>query len=365
MDELLERLIRAAAYSGVRGVLSTLATQLGLRSAVFAMGGTLIESRPADLGWNYEDVLAAGAKEDPLDGLHVIPLKDDVGTIMGFFAAEAPGERRSDLAAAAQLITMDLRRLGAKAEGERALFRDVLDDIVTERSSPAEIRVRLQLLGLESDDEVKVLVGVCRSPADNLSNIPWETYALAGKLRSAFLRSAYKGAMVMVIPDADLAEEIAVTLLECLEELGAPATVGVSALASIDGVRAAYFEALAASSNGPGIQRSGTLDLSALLAQNNVPGSVISASKHLLAPLIEYDTRYGTDYLHTLRAYLQYDRKVVRVAEAFFMHRNTIRYRLNQISEILGGDLESTRNLVNLTIAMQLHEAGFTQPNRR
>ncbi|MFC7765945.1 hypothetical protein [Leucobacter soli] len=71
---------------------------------------------------------------------------------------------RTDLASAAELITMELRRMGAKAEGERALFRDVLDDIVVERSRPAEILSRLQTLGLSVEDEVKVLVGSCRSP---------------------------------------------------------------------------------------------------------------------------------------------------------------------------------------------------------
>ncbi|MFC7765946.1 PucR family transcriptional regulator [Leucobacter soli] len=131
------------------------------------------------------------------------------------------------------------------------------------------------------------------------------------------------------------------------------------------GIRAAYFQALAASTNGPGLQRSGTLDLAQLLAQSRVPASLVTASTHLLAPLIEYDERYGTDYLSTLRAYLQHDRKVVRVAEVFFMHRNTIRYRLNQIAEILKTDIDSTRTLVNLTIAMQLHEAGFTPQGGR
>lgn len=362
MDELLEKLISSATYSGVRGTLNTLAVQLGWRTAVFATHGALIESRPQNLDWGHEEILAVGATGSSAHDLHVMPIKTDSNTIVAFFAIEGLEPGQEPLAtAAAQLIRLELRRLHARAEGERALFRDVLDDIISQRSTPSEIESRLLKFGLQSNQEVKVVVGACRSPADRLANIPWETYALAGKLDSVFLRTAYRGAMVMVIPDRDLADEIAQTLLEALEELASPASVGISGMASLRGIRAAYFEALAASTNGTGIQTSGVLDLAALLAQNHVPASVTSASGNLLAPLVEYDQLHGTDYINTLRAYLQHDRKASSVAEVFFLHRNTIRYRLNQIAEILGEDIESTRNIVNLTIAMQLHEAGLAE----
>ncbi|MFC7765944.1 hypothetical protein [Leucobacter soli] len=91
MSDLLERLIRAASHSGVRGVLTALETHLGVRSAVFAMGGAPIEARPAQVSWGYQEVLAAGAKEHPGDGLHVFPIKNDAGTIIAFFSVEAPG----------------------------------------------------------------------------------------------------------------------------------------------------------------------------------------------------------------------------------------------------------------------------------
>ncbi len=53
-----------------------------------------------------------------------------------------------------------------------------------------------------------------------------------------------------------------------------------------------------------------------------------------------YDQSHKTDYLLSLYMYIIHMGNVVSTAEALYIHRNTMSYRLNKIQEILGSDLQ-------------------------
>ena len=53
-----------------------------------------------------------------------------------------------------------------------------------------------------------------------------------------------------------------------------------------------------------------------------------------LTPLIEYDKRNEGDLLKTLEIYLQSDLSVVHTASKLFLHKNTLRYRLEKIEKL-------------------------------
>lgn len=55
--------------------------------------------------------------------------------------------------------------------------------------------------------------------------------------------------------------------------------------------------------------------------------------------LKEYDEQNHTDYMQTMKVYLDHERNVVETAEALFVHRNTLSYRVKKIEEITGLDL--------------------------
>ena len=59
-----------------------------------------------------------------------------------------------------------------------------------------------------------------------------------------------------------------------------------------------------------------------------------------VARLARNDAAEGTEYVATLRAYLGHGCNVNRTAEALFVHRNTLAYRIKRIREISGMDLE-------------------------
>lgn len=62
---------------------------------------------------------------------------------------------------------------------------------------------------------------------------------------------------------------------------------------------------------------------------------------HQLKILIEYDRANGTDYYDTLREYLKQGLNKAATAKTLFIHRNTIDYRINKISELIQADLSN------------------------
>lgn len=58
-----------------------------------------------------------------------------------------------------------------------------------------------------------------------------------------------------------------------------------------------------------------------------------------LGTLEEFDSANGTDYMETLKSYLENDSSVQEVARITFVHRNTVNYKLRRIKEILGCEL--------------------------
>lgn len=68
----------------------------------------------------------------------------------------------------------------------------------------------------------------------------------------------------------------------------------------------------------------------------------------VLGPLIDYDTQKGSDFTKVLRVYLFNNGSVQETASQLYVHRNTVNYRINRASEILGMDLS------NLEVRLQL-----------
>lgn len=69
-----------------------------------------------------------------------------------------------------------------------------------------------------------------------------------------------------------------------------------------------------------------------------------------LGNLIEYDNKNKTDYLDTLRCYLENDSSIAEVAKISFVHRNTVNYKIKKIKEILNCELTQKDKLM-LTLA--------------
>ncbi|HEY9714612.1 MAG TPA: helix-turn-helix domain-containing protein, partial [Chroococcales cyanobacterium] len=75
-----------------------------------------------------------------------------------------------------------------------------------------------------------------------------------------------------------------------------------------------------------------------------------------LAPLEEYDEEWESELVPTLKVYLEQGANLNSTARALFIHRHTLRYRLEQIADILKVDIDSQEVLLNLQIAFLIRE---------
>src|SRR4051794_584039 len=74
-----------------------------------------------------------------------------------------------------------------------------------------------------------------------------------------------------------------------------------------------------------------------------------------LGPLLNHD-RGRSDLLGTLRAFVAADGNVAETAKACFIHKNTLRYRLGRIADVLGRDPAAPDVKFHLRMAFDLIE---------
>lgn len=75
-----------------------------------------------------------------------------------------------------------------------------------------------------------------------------------------------------------------------------------------------------------------------------------------LAPLEAYDQEWETDLVPTLRVYLSHGANLNSAAKELFVHRHTMRYRLEQIADLLKVDIDNSEVLLNLQIAYRIKD---------
>jgi purine catabolism regulator len=147
--------------------------------------------------------------------------------------------------------------------------------------------------------------------------------------------------------------------LAYVAQLGGDARVGIGGTyPGVAGLRWSFYEAREALTRGPGINAREPLSLPGLLlASDALP--LAELGRAVLAPLLD------AGLVETLRAYLEEDASVSRVAARLFVHRNTVRYRLEQIERLTGRSLAATQDRVQFWLALHAVAlgAGTAQPD--
>ena len=70
----------------------------------------------------------------------------------------------------------------------------------------------------------------------------------------------------------------------------------------------------------------------------------------------DYDRLHHTELCATLQVYLEQTKSLVRTAEILFIHRNTVRYRINKCMELLGSDLEDGNEIFAFILSLRMLE---------
>ncbi|WP_340024275.1 helix-turn-helix domain-containing protein [Paenibacillus sp. FSL K6-1096] len=73
-----------------------------------------------------------------------------------------------------------------------------------------------------------------------------------------------------------------------------------------------------------------------------------------LTVLREFDEQHHADLYHTLYCYLKNNQQLQKTADELFVHRNTLRYRLRQIDELVQVDLSQIDQVLRLYMSYQM-----------
>jgi hypothetical protein len=76
----------------------------------------------------------------------------------------------------------------------------------------------------------------------------------------------------------------------------------------------------------------------------------------IILPIMRHDEKYNTELLSTAIKFVENDGNVPETAKALFAHKNTIRYRLNKIKEILQIEDRELDFLEQISVAVKLHK---------
>ncbi|XEC95163.1 PucR family transcriptional regulator [Paenibacillus tarimensis] len=91
--------------------------------------------------------------------------------------------------------------------------------------------------------------------------------------------------------------------------------------------------------------------------------------RNFLGPLIDHDENKGSELLLTLKVYLDHDGSKQIAAQKLFIVRQSLYYRLEKITELLGEDFMSPENRISIQVALRayqlLHPGKFVESRQR
>lgn len=73
-----------------------------------------------------------------------------------------------------------------------------------------------------------------------------------------------------------------------------------------------------------------------------------------LLNLIEYDKKHKTNYVGSLLAYINHAKNLISAADALFIHRNTMSYRIGKIQKIAGIDFNNDNLLMQIFLSYKI-----------
>ncbi|MEG9249203.1 PucR family transcriptional regulator ligand-binding domain-containing protein [Arthrobacter sp. Soc17.1.1.1] len=296
---------------------------------------------------------AAGAPGPETRAWHHLPIATGLKDRCTLAIAEPYG-RAAVVEYAQNLISVELTNQARNRTGMRNAVGQLLEDVVRGTLAGAEAAARLAGTGIDTALRHGVLiVDVASGQRRALRTLPlpdgWSGVP-AGLVDERLVLVLPSPATPAIPEPADLGRY--------LHGAGLTARIGVGGTyAQPNGLRWSYFEAREALQRGQALNIADRLSLTSLLMTSaDVPLSDLAAET--LEPLEAFDEAHGAGLLATLQRYLELDGSVAAVAAALGLHRNTVRYRLQQVVTLTGYDPAVTADRVHLYLALRIRALG-------
>jgi PucR family transcriptional regulator, purine catabolism regulatory protein len=267
-------------------------------------------------------------------------------TALVALSAEGRGPDLHLLSHAGNIASLEVARVTAEREQEARSGRELLAHLLDRRLEPASAQPRIADHGIAPESAVLVVLRSDQSRGDD--DVHHEL-AQRGVPHLA-LRRGHR--MLVVVPDTELA------LATLRGVVGVDVALGVSDVLGRpdrvpDAAREAGWAQAAAHNLGRRLVRYGE---GTPLFLPRTLGEAEAAADHVLGPLIAYDEAHGTELVRSLDVFLEHNRSWRRSAEALFVHKQTLVYRMHRVEELTGRDLRTTGDVVQLWLALRALE---------
>jgi purine catabolism regulatory family protein/PucR-like helix-turn-helix protein/diguanylate cyclase with GGDEF domain len=326
---------------GLGALIGSLHQILGAPCMVVDVYGRVLATAPASAAWPVEQILYAARAGTPL----AIPVTVE-DTVVAYLCCRRPRRSADVLPYAVSLVGLELARRQAELAGKRRLAGQVLEDLVRGTIGGAEAERRLAPFGIRPADEHALLVATAGDPGDLRRRL------VASPPMTGATTAVLEDCLVAVLEPGQSTREAALLLQDYLGRHGSEVRVGIGGwYPGTTGLRWSYYEAHEAMNRGPGINEREQMSMSGLIvASEDVP--LRDLAGEVLRPLREFDAAHAGSLVATLRAYLDADGSVAAVAARLIVHRNTVRYRIEQIEKLTGRSLTRTADRVQLWLAL-------------
>ncbi|MFB9684970.1 helix-turn-helix domain-containing protein [Amycolatopsis plumensis] len=261
-----------------------------------------------------------------------------------------PDRRLFERAGVVTALLLMLRRSVVRAEDE--VRGELLTDLLTAPDrNPRALLARGRRLGIDLSAPHAVLV----AHADGGSR----RRVASAAARHATLVGVHAEEVVLLAtgdPD-ELARRVAADLGSAT---GRPVTVGAAGPASgPSAIADAHAEAarcvralLALGRTGEGAAMAGLGFLGQLLGDR---ADLDAFVRQTLGPVLDYDSRRGTELVATLRAYFANGSQLARTKDVLHVHVNTVVQRLERVASLLGEDWQAPDRALEIQLALRLH----------
>ena len=287
---------------------------------------------------------------------------------------------------AAAVCALEIAKRQAITEAETRIRSDFLDDLFAGRfTSEGAILSRGQLLGFDPTKQYVVVIFDLDTSSAYLEWMSSHNEQYSTRLRGAFSRGlteelvrANPGALLRLNAESAIAlypaepedglavarrqiEEVRQRVATRLEGMTVSAAVGRLYPRALDAPRA-YREAeqtltIALRLFGPNRTTAfDDLGIYRLLFHLHGTPELMSFYEETLQKVVEHDDRHGSELIPTLKAFFANHGNLSRTAEALYLHRNTVSYRLQRVEEIIGLHLDDEDDRFRLQLALKLRD---------
>jgi purine catabolism regulator len=372
----LYELLRTSAAAGNSGpeLFRKLGDELGVRLSVVdpATGHSLF----GDGECGYAAELAAGYASHGNELPAMLPLRSaalraEPGAVSAV-AVAMPGEHPAALVVEStdgQLPStvllhhvavggaLELARLTEAQERERRLGANLLTRLLERRIDPQAAQLQLAELGL---DLAACVLIAAQAAGDGT---PVHRRLAAARVPHAVLHR--DSAVYLLLPAPSAATALAVETWPSPAD--GPAGLGVSDRIAVpsrvaDAVQEARWALAVATASG---QRTVHYGDESMTLPPRTPAEARVLVTRILAPLIRHDAQHGTEYVATLRVFLQADRSWRDAAAELHVHRQTLGYRLRKIEQLTGRGISRTDHIAQWWLALRARDLLAGQPGSR